>query len=216
MRAIRMLSALPVATIEQLAGALEHAEVEPGHTMFRQGRARRVLLHRAVRSRRRAPGRACRQDARRWGARALLEHPAAVVFEQELRAGRERRILDPRGRRRDFGAPHRRPMRWTSVVDRDRPTSPNLQRKRCCPARSSVGAAGFEPATPCSQSSWRVMMKSLQIRWIAGLERTAASASFAAIYAGFGSALRPPDPLSRQAVSEMLYERFGQPLRNAM
>jgi CRP-like cAMP-binding protein len=37
MRAIRMLGALPVATIEQLAGALEHAEVEPGHTMFRQG-----------------------------------------------------------------------------------------------------------------------------------------------------------------------------------
>jgi len=37
MRAIRMLGALPVATIEQLAGALEHAEVDPGHTMFRQG-----------------------------------------------------------------------------------------------------------------------------------------------------------------------------------
>ena len=37
MRAIRMLGALPVATIEQLAGALEHADVEPGHTMFRQG-----------------------------------------------------------------------------------------------------------------------------------------------------------------------------------
>ena len=37
MRAIPMLGALPVATIEQLAGALEHAEVEPGHTLFRQG-----------------------------------------------------------------------------------------------------------------------------------------------------------------------------------
>ncbi len=37
MRAIEMLGALPVATIEQLAGALEHAEVEPGHTLFRQG-----------------------------------------------------------------------------------------------------------------------------------------------------------------------------------
>jgi CRP-like cAMP-binding protein len=37
LRAIRMLGALPVATIEQLAGALEHAEVEPGHTIFRQG-----------------------------------------------------------------------------------------------------------------------------------------------------------------------------------
>jgi CRP-like cAMP-binding protein len=37
MRAIRMLGALPVATIEQLAAALEHAEIEPGHTMFRQG-----------------------------------------------------------------------------------------------------------------------------------------------------------------------------------
>ena len=28
---------LPVATIEQLAGALEHADVEPGHTLVRQG-----------------------------------------------------------------------------------------------------------------------------------------------------------------------------------
>ncbi|WCB91486.1 hypothetical protein DSM104299_00157 [Baekduia alba] len=37
MRAIRMLGALPVATIEQLAGALEHVEVEAGHTVFRQG-----------------------------------------------------------------------------------------------------------------------------------------------------------------------------------
>jgi CRP-like cAMP-binding protein len=37
MRAIQMLGALPVATIEQLAEALEHAEVEPGNTIFRQG-----------------------------------------------------------------------------------------------------------------------------------------------------------------------------------
>jgi CRP-like cAMP-binding protein len=37
LRAIPMLGALPVATIEQLAGALEHAEVEAGHTLFRQG-----------------------------------------------------------------------------------------------------------------------------------------------------------------------------------
>jgi CRP-like cAMP-binding protein len=37
MRPIRMLGALPVATIEQLAGALEHADFEPGHTVFRQG-----------------------------------------------------------------------------------------------------------------------------------------------------------------------------------
>jgi Cyclic nucleotide-binding domain/Major Facilitator Superfamily len=37
LRAIPMLSALPVATIEQLAGALEHAEAGPGHTLFRQG-----------------------------------------------------------------------------------------------------------------------------------------------------------------------------------
>jgi CRP-like cAMP-binding protein len=37
MRAVPMLGALPVATIEQLAGALEHAEVAPGHTLFRQG-----------------------------------------------------------------------------------------------------------------------------------------------------------------------------------
>jgi CRP-like cAMP-binding protein/predicted MFS family arabinose efflux permease len=37
MRRIRMLSALPVATIEQLAGELEHADFEPGHTLFRQG-----------------------------------------------------------------------------------------------------------------------------------------------------------------------------------
>jgi CRP-like cAMP-binding protein len=32
-----MLGSLPVATIEQLAGALEHAEFEPGHSVFRQG-----------------------------------------------------------------------------------------------------------------------------------------------------------------------------------
>jgi CRP-like cAMP-binding protein len=37
MRAIPMLGALPVATIEQLAGALEDVEAEPGHTLFRQG-----------------------------------------------------------------------------------------------------------------------------------------------------------------------------------
>jgi CRP-like cAMP-binding protein len=37
MRPIRMLGTLPVATIEQLAGALEHADFEPGHTVFRQG-----------------------------------------------------------------------------------------------------------------------------------------------------------------------------------
>lgn len=37
LRSIRMLGSLPVATIEQLAGALEHAEFEPGHSVFRQG-----------------------------------------------------------------------------------------------------------------------------------------------------------------------------------
>lgn len=37
MRPIRMLGALPVATIEQLAGALEQADFEPGHPVFRQG-----------------------------------------------------------------------------------------------------------------------------------------------------------------------------------
>jgi CRP-like cAMP-binding protein len=37
LRAVAMLEALPVATIEQLAGALEHADVGPGHTLFRQG-----------------------------------------------------------------------------------------------------------------------------------------------------------------------------------
>jgi CRP-like cAMP-binding protein len=37
MRPIHMLGALPVATIEQLAGALEHADFAPGHTVFRQG-----------------------------------------------------------------------------------------------------------------------------------------------------------------------------------
>ena len=37
MRPIHMLGSLPVATIEQLAGSLEHAEFEPGHSVFRQG-----------------------------------------------------------------------------------------------------------------------------------------------------------------------------------
>jgi hypothetical protein len=37
MRPIRMLGALPVATIEQLAGALEHEDFQPGHSVFRQG-----------------------------------------------------------------------------------------------------------------------------------------------------------------------------------
>ena len=37
MRSVRMLGALPVATIEQLAGTLEHADFEPGQTVFRQG-----------------------------------------------------------------------------------------------------------------------------------------------------------------------------------
>ena len=36
-RASDMLSALPVTTIEQLAGGLEHAELGPGETVFRQG-----------------------------------------------------------------------------------------------------------------------------------------------------------------------------------
>jgi len=37
LRLVHMLGALPVATIEQLAGGLEHAEFEPGRTVFRQG-----------------------------------------------------------------------------------------------------------------------------------------------------------------------------------
>jgi MFS family permease len=37
LRAVPMLEALPVATIEQLAAALEHADVEAGRTLFRQG-----------------------------------------------------------------------------------------------------------------------------------------------------------------------------------
>jgi hypothetical protein len=37
MRSIHMLGALPVATIEQLAGELDHADFEPGNTVFRQG-----------------------------------------------------------------------------------------------------------------------------------------------------------------------------------
>lgn len=37
LRAVSMLEALPVATIEQLAGALEHSGVEPEHTLVRQG-----------------------------------------------------------------------------------------------------------------------------------------------------------------------------------
>ena len=37
LRRVRMLGALPAATIEQLAGGLEHAEFEPGHAVFEQG-----------------------------------------------------------------------------------------------------------------------------------------------------------------------------------
>jgi hypothetical protein len=37
MRSIHMLGALPVATIEQLAGGLEHTDFEPGHTVFTPG-----------------------------------------------------------------------------------------------------------------------------------------------------------------------------------
>ena len=37
LRAVPMLETLPVPTIEQLAAALEHADVEPGHTLVRQG-----------------------------------------------------------------------------------------------------------------------------------------------------------------------------------
>jgi CRP-like cAMP-binding protein/predicted MFS family arabinose efflux permease len=37
LRLVHMLGALPVATIEQLAGGLEHAEFEPGRTVFRHG-----------------------------------------------------------------------------------------------------------------------------------------------------------------------------------
>jgi MFS family permease len=37
MRRIRMLMPLPVATLEQLAGGLVHADFEPGHVIFEQG-----------------------------------------------------------------------------------------------------------------------------------------------------------------------------------
>lgn len=37
LRGIRMLAALPVATIEQLAARLDHAEFEPEHAVFEQG-----------------------------------------------------------------------------------------------------------------------------------------------------------------------------------
>ena len=37
MRGVHMLGALPATTIEQLGGGLEHAEFEPGHTVFEQG-----------------------------------------------------------------------------------------------------------------------------------------------------------------------------------
>ena len=37
MRAVRMLGALPVAMVEQLAGGLEHVGFAPGHAVFRQG-----------------------------------------------------------------------------------------------------------------------------------------------------------------------------------
>ena len=37
LREVRMLGALPVATIEQLAGGLEHAVYKPRETVFRQG-----------------------------------------------------------------------------------------------------------------------------------------------------------------------------------
>jgi hypothetical protein len=37
MRGIRMLGALPVATIEQLGGGLEHARFAPRHAVFEQG-----------------------------------------------------------------------------------------------------------------------------------------------------------------------------------
>ena len=37
MRGVHMLGALPAATIEQLGGGLEHAELEPGQTVFEQG-----------------------------------------------------------------------------------------------------------------------------------------------------------------------------------
>jgi hypothetical protein len=37
LRAVPMLEALPVATIEQLAAALEHAGADPGQTLVRQG-----------------------------------------------------------------------------------------------------------------------------------------------------------------------------------
>jgi CRP-like cAMP-binding protein len=37
LRGVRMLGALPAATIEQLGGGLAHAEFEPQHTVFEQG-----------------------------------------------------------------------------------------------------------------------------------------------------------------------------------
>jgi hypothetical protein len=37
LRGVRMLGALPAATIEQLGGGLAHAEFEPRHTVFEQG-----------------------------------------------------------------------------------------------------------------------------------------------------------------------------------
>ena len=50
LRGVRMLGALPAATIEQLAARLEHAEFATPADGVPAGRARRVLLHRRVRS----------------------------------------------------------------------------------------------------------------------------------------------------------------------
>ena len=76
MRPIRMLGALPVATIEQLAGGLEHADFEPGHTVFQQGERGEYFYIVRVRSRGGDPRWTRRQDARR---RRLLRRDRTVA-----------------------------------------------------------------------------------------------------------------------------------------
>ena len=73
---VRMLGALPMATIEQLAGALEHADFEPGQTVFRQGERGEYFYIVRVRPGGRDPRWPRRQDAR---DRRLLRRDRAVA-----------------------------------------------------------------------------------------------------------------------------------------